>query len=115
MKRPGRSLTVAKAVLLPRHPLSDRLRRVLKAVDAVHSPNNLKPLKVVMNRDVIGAVFDAYTGGGPYTIYLNPEGAHPELSLLHELGHFIEWQAIPKMSHGPRRLEDDPLFWGLAG
>ena len=111
MKRPGRPLTLTKVIFLPHHPLSDRLRRVLKAVDLVHSPKNLKPLKVVINRLVHGAVFDAYTGSGPYTIYLNPEGTHPELSLLHELGHFFEWQAIPKPGHGPRSLEDDPLFW----
>ncbi len=111
MKRPSRTLTVAKAVRLPHHPLSDQLRKVLKAVDALHSPKNLKPLTVIMNRMVPGAVFDAYTGSGPYSIYLNPAGTHPELSLLHEVRHYLEWQAIPKSGHGPRNFQDEPLFW----
>ncbi len=62
---------------------------------------------VVMNPLVRGAVFVAYTATGPYTIELNPNGSHPELSLLHEVGHFLEWQCIPKSRHGPRDFTSD--------
>lgn len=110
MKRPGRPLTVAKAVLLPRPPLSDRLRRVLKGVDAVHLPKSLKPVQVTLTRTVQGANFFAYADTGPYAIELNPAGTHPELSLLHEVAHFLEWQAIPKVIFGPRNFGADPLF-----
>ena len=101
---------VSKAVRVPKHPLKPRLQRVLEVVDGVHSPRNLKPVAVVMNPFVRGAVFDAYTGTGPYTIELNPNGNHPELSLLHEVGHFLEWQAIPKVATGQRDFTDYPLF-----
>lgn len=110
MKRPGRPLTLTKAVLLPRHPLSDRLRRVLKAVDAVHSPRNLKPVQVTLLRTTQGAHFFAYADTGPYEIEMNSAGTHPELSLLHEVAHFLEWQAIPKGVLGPRNFGDDSLF-----
>ena len=102
------SLTkVSKAVRVPSHPLARRLRRFLETVDAVHMATNLKPVAVEMNPFVQGAVFDAYTGTGPYTIYLNPHGSHVELSLLHEVGHFLEWQCIPKSVIGPRNFSSD--------
>jgi hypothetical protein len=95
------SLTkVSKAVRLPSHPLSGRLNNLLEAVDAVHTATNLKQVAVIMSHFVQGAVFDAYTGTGPYTICLNPTGSHPELSLLHEVGHFLECQCIPKAAFG---------------
>ena len=113
MKRPPRqSLKVAKAVLLPHHPLSDRLRKALKSVDAVHSPPNLKPMTVIMDKGIQGAEFNSYSDTGPYEILLNPNGTHPELSLLHEVGHYLEWQTIPKSHFGPRDFEDDLLFAG---
>ncbi|MGI4789380.1 MAG: hypothetical protein ACRYFS_11095 [Janthinobacterium lividum] len=79
-------------------------------IDDIHTASNLKPVAVVMNALVSGGVFDAHTGTGPYTIYLNPNGSHPELSLLHEVGHYIEWQAIPKASLGLRNFKKDALF-----
>jgi len=63
-----------------------------------------------MDSRVRGAVFEAYTATGPYTIHLNPDGNHPELSLVHEIGHFLEWQAVPKAAPGQRSLKDDSFF-----
>ncbi len=114
MKRPQAksvSLTkVSRAVRLPGHLLARRIRRFLEMVDAVHTATNLKPVAVEMNPFVQGAVFDTYTGTGPYTIYLNPHGSHVELSLVHEVGHFLEWQCIPKSGFGQRSFKSDPLF-----
>ncbi len=114
MTRPqAKSVTltkVSKAVGLPSHPLSRRLRRFLKTVDAIHTATNLKQVAVEMNPLVRGAVFNAYTATGPYTIQLNPNGSHVELSLIHEVGHFLEWQAIPKSGFGQRSFKGDPLF-----
>ena len=105
------SLTkVSKAVRVPSHPLARRLRQFLETVDAVHTATNLKPVAVEMNPLVQGAVFDAYTGTGPYTIYLNPHGSHVELSLIHEVGHFLEWQCIPKSGFGQRSFKSDLFF-----
>lgn len=87
---------------MPRHPLKPQLQRVLEVIDEIHLPKSLKPVSVVMNPFVQGAVFVAYTATGPYTIELNPNGSHPELSLLHEVGHYLEWQAIPKAAVGQR-------------
>jgi len=105
------SLTkVSKAIRLPRHPLSNRLRKLLEMVDAVHTAANLKQVTIVMDRRVTGGLFFTHADTGPYSIYLNPYGSHPELSLLHELGHFLEWQCIPKDQHGPRDFATDLHF-----
>ncbi len=106
------SLTrVSKAIRLPKHSLSDRLHKVLAAVDTVYTAKNLKSLPVVMKKGIPGARFCIYADTGPYEIELNPDGDHLELSLLHEIGHYIEWQSIPKVpSVGPRNFGIDPLF-----
>ena len=110
MKRPqAKSIAltkVSKAVRLPGHVLTPRLRRVLQAIDAVHSPKGLRAVSVVLNRYVAGGSFDP----GLYTIDLNPNGTHLELSLLHEVGHYLEWQSIPKAQPGPRDFGADPKF-----
>jgi hypothetical protein len=96
--------------LLPRHSLSARLHKVLEAVDAVHAATNLKQVTVVMDRRVKGGLFYAYSDTGPYSIYLSPTGTHPELSLLHEIGHLLEWQCIPKEQPGVRDFAGDLRF-----
>lgn len=114
VKRPPRKTLaptkVAKAVRLPNHPLSSRLGKVLDAVDVIHSPKNLKAIPVLMDGRVQGGLFYTYADTGPYKIYLDPRGDHPELSLLHEVGHYLEWQSIPKDQHGARNFSTDARF-----
>lgn len=114
MKRPPRKPSaptrVTKAVCLPKYFLSSRLGKVLDAVDAIHSPKNLKTIPVKLDRRVPGGLFLVHADTGPYEIYLDPNGGHPELSLLHEVGHYLEWQSIPKDQHGPRDFSRDALF-----
>ena len=114
MKRPPRKpfspTKVAKAVGLPKHPLSSRLGKVLDAVDVIHSPKNLKAIPVLMDSRVHGGFFFTHADTGPYEIYLDPRGDHPELSLLHEVGHYLEWQSIPKNRHGIRDFSTDVRF-----
>lgn len=113
MRPPHRPLvptTVAKSVRLPKHRLSSRLGKVLAAVDVIHSPKNLKAIPVLMDGRVLGGLFVVHADTGPYEIYLDPDGHHPELSLLHEVGHYLEWQSIPKDQHGMRDFSTDGLF-----
>ena len=63
-----------------------------------------------MDRRVPGGLFFVHADTGPYEIYLDPNGSHLELSLLHEVGHYLEWQSIPKNQHGPRDFSRDALF-----
>lgn len=102
---------VAKAVRLPPHPLKGRLQKVLEAIDSVHAPKNLKLSRVFFDRRILGGEFVAHGPLGPYSIYINPGGRHPELSLLHEVGHLLDWQSIPKSVPGNRNFNDDTLFY----
>lgn len=83
---------------------------MLESIDAVHRPLNLKSVSVIMDRRITGGLFLTHADTGPYSIYLNPNGSHPELSLLHEVGHFLEWQCIPKNQNGPRDFATDLRF-----
>ena len=101
---------VAKAVVIPAHPLKSRLQKVLEVIDSIHAPKNLKLSKVIFDQEVLLAKFEAHAPTGPYTIFLNPDGSHVELSLLHEVGHFLEWQSIPKSQHGLRDFGTNSFF-----
>ena len=102
---------VAKAVAIPPHPLKKRLLAVLEAIDSVHAPKNMKLSRVFFDRRIAGGEFVAHGPLGPYSIYVNPAGNHPELSLLHEIGHLLDWQSIPKPVPGNRNFNEAPLFY----
>ena len=59
-----------------------------------------------MDHRVLGGEFDPAL----YSISLNPFGSHSELSLLHEVGHHLEWRSVPKAQLGPRDFASDPRF-----
>ncbi len=114
MRPPAKSSTLtkmAKAVVIPPHPLKRRLQKVLDAIDLIHALKNLKPSRVFFDRRIAGGEFVAHGPLGPYSIYINPAANHPELSLLHEIGHLLGWQSIPKSLPGNRNFNEDPLFY----
>lgn len=114
MKRPRAKSTaltkLSRAIWLPNHVLTERLRKILDLIDKVHAPKNLKKVTLIMDRSVRGAKFTCRGAYGPYEILLNPSGSHPELSLVHEIGHYLEWQTIPKNIIGHRNFDNDAIL-----
>ena len=103
-------MSVGKAIRLPAHPFSRRLQKVLDLIDTLHTPKNLKTVNVTLNILIQGGAFWAYEDRGPYDIEINLTGDHLELTFIHEVGHFLEWQAIPKSERGPRDFYNDVRF-----
>ena len=108
--RSGREASLVKSVHIPSHDLSARLRAILRLIEATHALPKLDRIDVEWDAGVKGGLFIAHAPRGPYEIRLNPIGDHPELTLLHEVGHFLEWYAIPKQEASNRDFDRDPRF-----
>jgi hypothetical protein len=72
--------------------------RTIKAVDGVHGDGTLPtiPIKPVDRRDANGYFRRDLNGPTEIGITKNGDG-HPELTLAHEIGHFIDFAGMPPM------------------
>lgn len=70
-------------------------QRTLAAIDKVHGDGRLPsiPVKRSASRKFHGQ-YSYYIGGSPIDIKLSSVGDHKELTLAHELGHFLDHQGM---------------------
>jgi len=71
------------------------MKAALAALNNVHGDGSLPTIPVKMSRltDLAGGY--EYTGAGvPVAIGISRHGDHPELTMLHEIGHFLDHQAL---------------------
>jgi SPP1 gp7 family putative phage head morphogenesis protein len=91
-------MPVSKALKIPGGKFGDRLKAAVKAINQVHGDGDLPeiPVNVTSARNRHGAYWSGRRGGlwqaGKITI--NRSGGHPEFTLAHEVGHFLDQQAI---------------------
>jgi len=78
--------------------LENSARVGLQAVDQVIDipQNTLSQIPIVQARSNASyyGKFRYYKNGKPVDVLLNPSGPHPELTTVHELGHFIDLDGI---------------------
>lgn len=89
-------IPIGRALDIPAGIAYDDLREVVAAIDRVHGDGNLPRIPVRLTRGVadFGRFrFDPDTGQ-PISISINPVQPHRELALLHEIGHFLDWQSL---------------------
>lgn len=95
-----------------RGELGAKARRALAAIDGVHGAGPLPPIPA--ESDARMRASGAYTRtvtNRPVSITLNPKGETPILTMIHEVGHFIEGQGVPGVdSRGDRDWASDPVF-----
>ncbi|SMF94312.1 Phage Mu protein F like protein [Methylomagnum ishizawai] len=91
-----------------RGAFAGQLRAALDTVDSVHGDGALPkiPIKKTSSRTDVG-MFRALLNGKPISISVSENSPHPELTLAHEIGHFLHWQAMGKAGAWDM---DDP-FW----
>jgi hypothetical protein len=92
-------IPISRAILLPPGPLGDVLRPALDAIDRVHGEGVLPQLAVAVEPRL--ADESSYVWAAPQGIALGialrPDAPHPRLNLLHEVGHFLDHQAIDRV------------------
>ncbi len=74
----------------------DPVREAVAIVDAVHGDGALPRLAVQLTSSTVEAaayLWDARTGQ-PLALNVSRRAPHPHLSMLHEVGHFLDQQAL---------------------
>ncbi len=87
---------VSEALEIKARQLSGNIRHALAQIDAVHDDGNLPPLPVVEVDDPkLPGVYVTRAGTNePVHIEVSLRGDHPELTTVHETGHFIDHMGI---------------------
>src|SRR5262245_6534310 len=87
---------ISRSVQVPAGRAFDPVRRALEAIDSVHGDGVLPLLPVIRTRGrvQVGAYeWNEYTGE-VLRLSFSSAGTHPELSVIHEIGHFLDRQAL---------------------
>lgn len=105
---------VSGALQVPGGPKMQPVRDTLKAIDTVHDDGNLPTIPV--DQKVARRSFGTYwsLGNRAGKISVKTSGEHPRLTTAHEVGHFLDHQAIG--SAGRFASNSDPLLneWGVT-
>jgi hypothetical protein len=100
----------------PPTPFGRRLRSAVKVIEAVHEVRDLQriPVEESNSRDFSGEFHRHRGTGRPVKILVSNRGNHPELSFVHEVGHFLEQTAIPGHRWGERDWGFDRHIGGFV-
>jgi len=85
---------VSDALKVPRSKYAAKYNAALSAIDSVHGDGALPqiPVKTKSNMRYLG-VF-SHTWNGPKEIGINGKGDHFELTMAHEVGHFLDFSGL---------------------
>lgn len=89
-------IPISRSVQIPAGRDFDPVRRALEAIDSVHGDGVLPSLPVIRTRGrvQVGAYeWNARTGES-LRLSSSVTNDHPELSVVHEIGHFLDHQAL---------------------
>lgn len=93
---PRKSPASAKLAGLDAHPDAATLRAALSVIDSVHDDGGLGEVLLRATEGTVNIGEYSYSGGDgrPKWIEISTRGPWPELTLLHEVGHWIDQQAF---------------------
>ena len=94
--RPPGSIPIGSRIAVPDGAAYEPVRRALAAIDAVHGDGDLPLLPVTRTRAAteVGAYEWSERTGDPLRLRLSVHNGHPELTVVHEIGHFLDHQAL---------------------
>jgi hypothetical protein len=87
----------SEAFVVPEGEFGERVRRVLGVIDTVHRVAPLPRIPIVeriMPLGIEGAYQYDRRRGRPRSIDINREAPHPDLTLVHEIGHLPDHQIL---------------------
>jgi hypothetical protein len=79
-------------------------KRTLAAIDSVHGDGSLDDIPIVRSssRKFYGS-YQYFHSGKPSKISVSSVGSHKELTLAHEIGHFIDHRGVRKVTGSSRK------------
>lgn len=99
---------VSAALTLPSGKQTPTYQEALRVIDGVHGDGKLPKLPVVTKSIDSDGQFHFLNNGTAVDITMNRNGQHPQLTLAHEVGHFLDLAAIGKP--GRNASESDPVM-----
>jgi hypothetical protein len=78
-------------------------------MDSVHVDGSLNRIPLVVGTTARHGYLEI-TDNTPCGIVIDRNSSHLELTITHEVGHFMEWKGIPKESDSYRDFEKDDLM-----
>lgn len=84
--------------LLPLPQYLPPFQKALAALDSVHGDGSLPSIGMDLNPGIhpqTGVFQVDPSSGRPVGITVNPDSETPGMTLLHEVGHFLDWSAFP--------------------
>jgi hypothetical protein len=73
------------------------VRRTLREIDSLHSTGTQRLSRIPIEEEINPTRFGAYArpvGGNPVRITVERDGDHKGLTTAHEIGHFLDHQAL---------------------
>jgi hypothetical protein len=91
-----RGSRISDRVVVPPGNAYDAVRHALSAIDAVHGDGLLRPVRVRRGRSQGEAASYEWNlrTGEPRYLTLSVSAPRPELSIVHEIGHFLDHEGI---------------------
>jgi hypothetical protein len=105
---------LSKILVAPPTPFGKRLRSALYLIDTIHSVGDRRIPRIAIvetnDRRALGNLVYHPGTGEPLCLEISRRNEQAELSLLHEIGHFLEFAAIPGANFGHRDWNSDPFL-----
>lgn len=104
---------VSESLKLPQGKLAKSLKPALNAIDGIHGTGETTLPPIPVTRTETPGLLGAYVHdehGVPTRIEVNPSGSTPRLSLLHEVGHWLDAEGVGGAKIGQRDYANDPVF-----
>jgi hypothetical protein len=95
IRRPPPKALVSQAINIEAKPRGEAIRYAVGLIDAVHSDGKLPKIFASTDETLTDhGYYERQPDDSPWQIVLSPTGRHPELTCLHEIGHFLDHQAL---------------------
>ncbi len=105
---------LSKILIAPPTPFGKRMRSALRVIDGIHTVGDrlISRIEIVETNDrkSLGNLVYHPGTGEPLRIEISRRNEQVEFTLLHEVGHFLEFAAIPGANFGRRNWNFDPLL-----
>lgn len=91
---PAKAL-VSQAIAIEAKPRGEAIRYAVGLIDGVHSDGNLPKIFASTDESLTDhGYYQRQPDDSPWQIVVSPNGRHPELTCVHEIGHFLDHQAL---------------------
>ena len=97
---PPTKALVSQAIAIEAKPRGEAIRYAVGLIDGVHSDGKLPKIFASTDETLTDhGYYERQPDDSPWQIVVSPNGRHPELTCIHEIGHFLDHQALGRAGH----------------